>query len=94
MRKVCLITTAMVLATGTVLAQTEVPNIAGSYICKNRCDPMEGTATIDQAGDSLTITNEQSPAATTTGGFNNPIRSMPMGGAVVFAQTHLQLERW
>jgi hypothetical protein len=72
MRKVWLVTTAMFLATNSVFAQTEVPNIAGSYICKNRCDPMEGTATIDQAGDRLTITNEQSPPATTTGGFNNP----------------------
>ena len=70
MKKVWL--TAMFFTASSVLAQTGVPNIAGSYTCKNNCNPMEGTATIEQTGDNLTITNEQNPPAKTTGGFNNP----------------------
>jgi hypothetical protein len=72
MRKVWLTATAILLTTSSVWAQTGVPNIAGSYTCKNNCNPMDGTATIEQTGDSLTITNEQNPPAKTTGGFFNP----------------------
>src|SRR5262249_59099877 len=72
MKKVWLTATAMLLTTSSVWAQTGIPNIAGSYTCKNKCNPMDGTATIEQTGDSLTITNEQEPPAKTTGGFFNP----------------------
>jgi hypothetical protein len=71
-----------------------VPNIAGPYTCKNMCNPMQGTATIEQTGDTLTITNERPPQLKLPGVLTVLLRSMPMGGAVVFAQRHLQLERW
>ena len=67
MKKVWL--TAMFFTASSVLAQTGVPNIAGSYTCKNNCNPMEGTATIEQTGDNLTITNEQNPPSQNYGGF-------------------------
>ena len=72
MKKIWLTATAILLTTSSVWAQTGVPNIAGSYTCKNNCNPMDGTATIEQTGDSLTITNEQNPPVKTTGGFFNP----------------------
>src|SRR5262249_61545123 len=79
-KNVWLTAIAMLLTTSSVWAQTGIPNIAGSYTCKNKCNPMDGTATIEQTGDSLTITNEQEPPAKTTGGFFNARQIYAPGG--------------